>query len=290
MTTSRYVVITPARNEEAHIEKTILSMISQTVKPLEWIIVNDGSSDGTGSLIDQYTAEYSWIRTVHRKDRGFRKPGGGVMEAFYDGYHLLESTEWDYIVKLDGDLSFEADYFERCFEYFRNNPLLGIGGGVGYIIVGSGLEWEPHPLFHVRGITKIYKKECWDAIGELIRAPGWDTLDEVKANMLGWETRSIPDLHLIHHRPTGSADGTWRGWVKNGVANYVAGYHPLFILAKCIKRCFQKPAYVTGASGLFYGFVSGYIKKVPQVEDRDLIHYLRKQQLRRLSFRKSIWK
>jgi len=284
-----YVVITPARDESLYIEKTIESVASQTIKPVEWVIVNDGSTDDTGKIIDRYSNQYPWIHTIHRENRGFRKSGGGVIEAFYDGYNSLKSKDWDYVAKLDGDLSFGGDYFEKCFEYFKGNSKLGIAGGMVYHVINGVDKLEKNPSFHVRGATKIYKKECWDAIGGLIKSPGWDTLDEVKANMLGWETKSFPDLKLIHHRYTGNADGIWRNSVKNGTADYISGYHPLFMFLKCTKRFFQKP-YIIGSAGHFYGFLAGYIRNMPQVNDSRLINYLRRQQINRLFFRESIWK
>jgi len=141
------------------------------------------------------------------------KAGGGVMEAFYDGYDALTCDDWDFIVKLDGDLSFEDDYFQKCFDHFRNNDKLGIGGGMIYHVINGSMQLEENPLFHVRGATKIYKRKCWYEIDGLIKAPGWDTLDEVKANMLGWDTQSFSDLKIIHHRYTGDADGQWRNAV-----------------------------------------------------------------------------
>jgi len=285
----KYIIITPVRDEEAYVEKTIKSVVQQTIRPVEWVIVNDGSSDKTGNIIDKYAKQYSWIHTCHRKNRGFRKAGGGVIEAFYEGYNSLQSTDWNYIVKLDGDLSFDKDYFEKCLLEFQKNPKLGVGGGTIYNLVDTSLIEEKNPAFHVRGATKIYKRECWNDIGELIRAPGWDTLDEIKANMMGYETRTFPELKLIQHRVTGSADGTWQNWVKNGRANYIAGYHPLFMIFKCFKRTFQKPYFIV-SSGLFYGFISGYLQKIPQVSNDKLLQYLRKQQLRRLLLMKSIWK
>ena len=285
----QYVVITPARDEALYIEKTIESAASQTIKPVEWVIVNDGSTDDTGKIIDRYSKQYPWIQTIHRENRGFRKSGGGVIEAFYDGYHSLKSKDWDYIVKLDGDLSFREYYFEKCFEYFKGNSKLGIAGGMVYHVINGVDKLEKNPSFHVRGATKIYRRECWDAIGGLIKSPGWDALDEVKANMLGWETKSFPDLKLIHHRYTGNADGIWRNSVKNGTADYISGYHPLFMFLKCTKRFFQKP-YIIGSAGHFYGFLAGYIKNMPQVNDSNLINYLRRQQIKRLFFRESIWK
>src|SRR5580692_13069281 len=117
---SRYAIITPIRNEEAHIEATIASVRRQTIQPVEWVIVDDGSTDRTAEIIDRCAVELPWVRVVHRPDRGFRKSGGGVVEAFYDGYNHLACGDWEFLVKLDGDLSFAEDYFERCFEHFRS--------------------------------------------------------------------------------------------------------------------------------------------------------------------------
>ncbi|BFU93465.1 MAG: glycosyl transferase family 2 [Nitrospira sp.] len=284
-----YVVISPVRDEMAHIEKTIQSMVAQTTLPTQWIIVNDGSTDDTRQIINRYVAKCAWIKAIHRENRGFRKSGGGVIEAFNEGYRALATSEWDFLVKFDGDLSFDTDYFEKCFKYFAVEPMLGIGGGDVYHDIDGSLIVEKNPRFHVRGATKIYRKACWDALGGLIQAPGWDTLDEVKANMLGWTTHSFPDLKLIHHKYTGSADGTWGGWVKNGRANYIAGYHPLFMAVKCLKRSFQRP-YLISALGLFYGFIAGYLKGVQQAPDPALIRYLRNQQICRLLLKDSIWK
>ena len=285
----QYVIITPVRDEALYIEKTIESVASQTIKPVEWVIVNDGSTDDTGKIIDQYSKNYPWMHIIHRENRGFRKSGGGVIEAFYDGYNSLKSKDWDFIVKLDGDLSFKQDYFEGCFERFRANPKLGIAGGTICHLINGILKPEKNPQFHVRGATKIYRKVCWDAIGGLIKAPGWDAVDEVKANMLGWQSQTFLDLKLIHYRYTGRSDGIWGGHVKNGIADYVAGYHPLFMLVKSLRRLIKKP-YVIGSLALLYGFISSYMRKGLRVNDENLIKYIREQQMRRLTLRKTIWK
>jgi len=286
---NKYIIITPARDEEEHIEKTILAVVEQTVRPAQWIIVNDGSRDNTGAIIDSYARIHPWIIALHRSNRGFRQAGAGVINTFYDGYARIDSSEWDFIVKLDADLTFSPDYFESCFAEFDKDPRLGIAGGGIYHQTAEGLSLETAPDFHVRGATKIYKRDCWEALGGLLRAPGWDTVDEVKANMLGWSTRSLPHLKLLHHRFTGAADGAWKDWVKNGRANYVTGYHPLFMLLKCARRLIKKP-YVIGAVGLSWGFLSSYCKRTPQVDDQTVIKYTRNQQLRRLLFLNSIWK
>jgi poly-beta-1,6-N-acetyl-D-glucosamine synthase len=286
---NKYIVITPVRDEEAYLRFTIESMLSQTVRPSEWVIVNDGSTDGTAAIIDEYAAQHPWIRAVHRVNRGFRKAGGGVVEAFNDGLRAVTTTDWQFIVKMDGDLTFEEHYFERCLDNFHSDSRLGIGGGVICYIENGAKRIEFCPEFHVRGATKIYRRECWDAIGGFWPAPGWDTMDEVKANMLGWGTRSFPDLHLQHHRYTGTADGIWAGLVKNGRANYVCGYHPLFMLAKFFVRLPRRP-YLIGSVALLYGYLSGYMKQIPQVDDLQTIGFLRRQQLGRLWGRETIWR
>ncbi|MGC2764811.1 MAG: glycosyltransferase family A protein [Candidatus Acidiferrum sp.] len=286
---TRYVIITPVRDEEKHIEATIECVLRQTLRPEEWIIVNDGSTDQTGAVADRYAAQYPWIRVVHRANRGFRKSGGGVMEAFYDGYNSRRCNDWDFLVKFDGDLTFAPDYFQRCFEHFAQEPRLGIGGGDICHTVRGELKVEAVPKFHVRGATKIYRRACWEAIGGLFSGAGWDTIDEVKANMLGWDTYSFKELQLVHHRPTGSADGFLRDRVKYGSICFVCGYHPLYVLARCLYRSVRKP-YILGSLAILFGYLKSYFIRTPQVNDQQFIRYLRKQQLKRLCGMQTIWR
>jgi poly-beta-1,6-N-acetyl-D-glucosamine synthase len=288
--TPRYVVITPVRNEKDNLPSTIECFATQTIRPAKWTIVDDGSTDGTSAIADAAAAGHPWIHVIHRVDRGFRLPGQGVMEAFHEGLAATGDQEWDYLVKFDGDLSFEADYFERCFERFDRSPRLGIGGGMICWHDGNGLVVESmgDPPFHVRGATKIYRRACWAEIGGLVNAPGWDTIDELKANMLGWQTGSFHDLKVHQLKFTGSADGYWKNWVKNGLANYITGYHPLFMLIKCLKRAFTRP-YGWAAAGLFCGFLKGYLRRIPRGVDAELLRYIRRQQMNRLWKRPSLW-
>jgi biofilm PGA synthesis N-glycosyltransferase PgaC len=303
--TVRYVVISPVRNEAEHLEQTIRSVVEQTVRPLRWLIVNDGSTDQTPEIIERWAARHPWIVPVHRTDldrerhsgalqeskanRGKRARAAKEIEAFYAGYEQLTDRDWEFLVKLDGDLSFDPDYFERCFEEFATDATLGIAGGAICHLVDGELEVEPSPRFHVRGATKIYRRACWEQIGGVLSAAGWDTVDEVKSNMLGWSTRTLNGLNVLHYRFTGAANGAWDNAVKNGLWSYIAGYHSLFLLGRCARQFFKKPA-VLGSVGLFFGYVSGWIEGVPQIEDKSVIRYLRDQQLRRLSLRTSVWK
>jgi poly-beta-1,6-N-acetyl-D-glucosamine synthase len=286
---TKYVVVTPVRDEEAYLPYTIESMVRQTITPQEWVIVDDGSKDGTGRIIAEAARQYSWIRALRREDRGFRKWGAGIIEAFYDGFHALSCKDWDFMAKMDGDLSFEPSYFAGMFEKFAEDPQLGIGGGFLYHFEDGRKSIEQTPIFHVRGGAKIYRRACWEAIGGLWVGPGSDTVDEVKANMLGWSSRSFLDLQIRHHRWTGAAYGRWGGIVKNGKTDYVSGYHPLFLAAKSVSRLF-KPPYVVGALGLMYGYCSAYLQNTPRVDDPQLIQYLQQQQLAKLCGRPTIWK
>jgi poly-beta-1,6-N-acetyl-D-glucosamine synthase len=290
MSSVRYVVITPVRNEAAFVDRTIESMAAQTLRPQQWVIVDDGSTDGTSRILETAAGQHAWVTVVTRADRGSRKSGGGVVEAFYDGYSALDQASWDFLVKLDGDLTFGSDYFARCLAHFDQDPRLGIGGGTVCVVDGgqTRIDSPGDPPFHVRGATKIYRHACWDQISPLVRAPGWDTIDEVKANMHGWHTRTFPELTVMQQRATGGVDGAWRNWFKNGVANYVTGYHPAFMLAKCVRRSWARPR-VVAAIALWSGFCWGYVKRQPRVDDVFALRYLRRQQLLRLMSRPSIY-
>jgi biofilm PGA synthesis N-glycosyltransferase PgaC len=285
----KYVVVTPVRDEEEYLPYTIESMVRQTMLPLEWIIVNDGSKDRTGQIIDDAARQYSWIRGINRQDRGHRKWGAGIIEAFYSGYDALSCRDWRFMSKLDGDLSFPATYFEDALGKFETDNRLGIGGGVLYHVKDGKRILENHPVFHVRGGTKIFRRECWEAIEGLWVGPGSDTVDDVKANMLGWKTMSFFDLQMTHHRWTGETYGRWGGLTKNGKTDYVTGYHPLFLLAKTAARLGQKP-YVIGSLALLCGYFKAYLDGTPRVDDPQLIQYLRRQQLAKLMGRETIWR
>ncbi len=280
-----YVVITPARDEEAWLRFTIESMVAQTCRPAEWVIVDDGSSDGTGAIIQEYSRRYPWIRGFARGDRGRRLPGAGVVEAFYEGYHSLQCHDWEFVAKLDADLSFAPDFFRRALVHFLRQPRLGIGGARLYTVNNGSAQPETGPHFHVRGATKIYRRRCWEAIGGIPVAPGWDAVDEIRAGMGGWMTESFADLIALHHRPTGGA-GRWRDMIKRGQGCYIAGYHPLYVAARCLRHLGSKP-YLLGSVGMSAGFISGYLSGVQR--DPALVRYVHEQQWRRLWGGTTMW-
>lgn len=284
----KYVVISPIRNEAHHLPATYESMAAQIHRPAEWILVDDGSSDDTGRIIDEYAARNPWIRAVHRSDRGFRKPGWGIMQAFYDGFQTLTTTDWDFIVKLDGDVTFDPFYFQNCLQKFSEDPTVGIGGGARYHSVRGKLVRESAPRFHVNGSTKIYRRACWADLGGLRVTTGWDTADEVAANQMGWKTTTFTDLRIVHHRYTGAADGAWKTGVKYGRIGYLCGYHPCFMLARILYRSLDWP---WGARGLAmaWGYGRACLTRPPRPIDSTQVRYVHTQQWRRLTGRSSIW-
>jgi glycosyltransferase involved in cell wall biosynthesis len=286
---SGYVVVTPARNEAAYIGRTIASMLHQTVPPQRWVIVDDGSTDDTKNIATGLTADVDWIELVSRRDRGHRSAGTGVMEAFRAGLARIEDTDWRYLVKLDADLEFDEDYFERCLEAFASDATLGIAGGKVHDVYPDRIVHDPHPDFHVRGATKIYRRECWKDIGGVIDAPGWDTLDEVKANQLGWKTRTLAEPPIYQLRPTGEAAGSWSNWVKNGAAAYRSGYHPAYVAARAGRRLMRPPS-ITAPTGLIWGYLKAVLTKPDRVDDPELLRYVKQQQWNRLIGRDSMWR
>jgi glycosyltransferase involved in cell wall biosynthesis len=286
----RYVVVTPARDEEEHLELLAKTIEAQTWRPTEWIIVDDGSTDRTGAIADGLAADHDWIVVVHRADRGQRVPGGGVVETVLAGLDACTVEDWDYLVKLDADLELEPDYFERCLRRMELDERWGITGGQVHDRLADGsIVVEGHPTFHVRGATKIYRRATWDAIGGLVVAKGWDTLDEVKSNQLGWRTTTFSDIPIIQQRETGRRAGWWKDWSKNGRAAWFCGYHPLFVLARCARVATMQPYGLKGLA-LLSGYVDAVVRRRPRVDDTDLRRYTRTQQLRRLLGRESIWR
>lgn len=275
-----YAVITPVRDEAKHIEKIIESMLQQTVRPSEWVVVNDGSTDETDQIVSIYIADNPWIKLISRRDRGNRQRGKGVVEAFYDGYKSLKKT-YDFIVKLDGDLSFEADYFEKLFREFIANANLGIAGGAIYERL-DGEHWVLRSSSdHVRGPTKVYRQTCFEAIGGLMPSLGWDGIDEWKALSMGWEVRTFFNLKVFHYRATGAATGRIKSRVEEGQGAYYMNYHPLFLIARGIHRMFEKP-YFIGGFAMILAYFMAFFQSRERFSDPTVVLFIRRTQLRKL--------
>ena len=279
-----YVLISPIRDEAEYFQKTIDSVATQTIRPAKWVIVDDGSTDQTGEMAERAAEQYPWIEVVHRTDRGGRLVGPGVIETFYDGHQRLNGLNYDYVCKLDGDLSFGKEYFEHLLGLFDHNPRLGSASGKVFLPVGHRFVEERMIDEHVAGQAKFYRRECFEEIGGFVRAVMWDGIDEHRARMAGWETRSYrdPELKIIHHRLMGSSHRSIiHGRLRWGRGQYFMGTHPLYIIASGISRMRERP-FVVGGLCIMLGYFLAYLRQHPRYEDKEFRRELRKWQLKRL--------
>jgi len=280
-----YVVVTPARDEERTIAATIESMLRQTVRPLRWVIVNDGSTDRTRAVVEPYLAAHPWIELVERADRGHRALGGGVVEAFHDGFARVAGLSWDYVVKFDADQSFDVRYFEGLLERFEADPKLGIASGKTFLVENGrkSIEWCHDD--HVRGSSKMYRRACFEAIGGLEARRGWDMIDETRAQMLGWTTRSFIEHELIHDRPMDARQSNvLRSRFEMGSLYWFLGYHWLYHAVRCARSAVQDFPIVLGGVALFAGYLWAALTRRPRY-DADYVAFVQKSQLARFNWR-----
>lgn len=249
------MIVSPVRNEGAHVVRTIESVVSQKLRPAKWVIVDDGSTDRTGQTVDGAAQRHSWISVIHRPDRGFRKQGGGVIEAFNAGLDLVKEEPWDFICKLDCDLSFAPDYFERLISRFLEDPRLGIASGVYFESSNGQIVEVKMPPYHASGASKVLRRACFEQIRGFVQSRGWDTVDEIRAISKGWRTCHFRELHLQHWKPEGAAAGSWRTAVMHGEIYFATGGGLLFFVFKVLHRAISKP-YLFGALALTWGWGS----------------------------------
>ncbi len=275
---TKYIIISPVRNEENYIEKTIQSVINQSVKPIEWIIVNDGSTDSTQTLVEKNIAEHSWIKLINLDDRGYYYPGTGVVNVIKEGFVNITLQDWDYLVKLDCDISLDKTYFENIFNEFNNNPKLGIASGAVYFVDEKKEIKEKSQSDHPWGASKIYRRKCFEDINGWKPIPGWDLADLLSAQMKGWETRCFDQYKIYHYRKTGMrrADIT-SGRFLLGRFHFRYGYGLLYTFVKSIYRLFEKPIIVGGAS-IFLGYLYAFTLQEDRLFEKDMRKFLRKKQ------------
>jgi biofilm PGA synthesis N-glycosyltransferase PgaC len=277
-----YVLITPAKNEQATIGETLASVIGQTVRPAEWVIVSDGSTDRTDEIVLAAAARNPWIRLLPLPPRAQRS-FGAVVHATEKGVLSLSISQYDYIGLLDADIRFAADYFEQVIKQFESSPRLGLAGGV-VIDVGQSRHNLPKNRADVPGATQLFRRECFEALGGLVAVPegGWDGLTCAKARMAGYQTKLLTALVVDHLKPRNISEGGWlrRRW-QMGVRDYAVGYHPFFELVKCLSRAFESPP-IVGALAWWIGYCSAAIQRRNRLVPPVLLQFVRAEQMSRL--------
>ena len=278
----KYVLITPAHNEEAFIEKTLGSMSAQTLLPERWIIVDDGSSDRTAEIIQRYARRFRWIELVQRPPRLDRDFAGKV-HAFNAGLEYVQSLSFDVIGNLDADLSFEPDYLEFLIRKFAADPRLGVAGTPfteddGYDTVRDSFEGENH----VAGGCQLFRRRCFEDVGGYIPNPagGIDWIAVTTARMKGWRTRSFPEKRFHHHRALGTAGkNSWAAGFSYGEKDYCLGGSPLWQLFRVAYRTTKQPM---DGLALLFGYCWAAIRRVKRPVTLDLMRFHRHEQMKKL--------
>ena len=280
-----YLLISPCRNESMYMRETLNSVIAQTVRPRKWIIVNDGSTDDTLDILNEYINEHKWIEVVNRENRGERSVGPGVVEAFYDGVNKVDIHQYSYLCKLDLDLRLPNMYFEILIRHMEDNPRIGTCSGKPYNKLDNGkLVSEKCGDEMSVGMTKFYRTTCFDAIGGFVRQVMWDAIDCHRCRMLGWIACSWdePELRFIHLRPMGSSQkGILTGRMRHGFGQYYMGTSLPYMTATSIYRM-AHPPYVIGGLAMLWGYLKNMLLQKPRIPDTEFIQFVQCYQWRAL--------
>jgi biofilm PGA synthesis N-glycosyltransferase PgaC len=278
-----YVIVTPARNEAQFIELTIKSVVAQTVRPLRWIIVSDGSTDGTDDIVRKWTSDHPWIQLVRMPERRERDFAGKVY-AFNAGHAKLTDLNYEVIVSLDGDISFDSDYFSLLLGKLAADPKLGLAGTPFQELSGQTYDYRFVSIEHVSGACQLFRRECFEAIGGYlpVRGGSIDHIAVITARMKGWKTRTFPEKVCLHHRIMGTADrSVLTSRFRLGIKDYRVGNHPLWELFRTAHQMTMPPLGIGGlalGAGYFWAVLRGEERPV----SRDLIDFHRREQLLRL--------
>jgi glycosyltransferase involved in cell wall biosynthesis len=277
-----YVLITPARNEERFIGATIESVISQTLLPRTWVIVSDGSTDGTDSIVKTYAARHDWIRLVRRPEHAERHFAAKA-RSFNAGYETLAGESYDVIGNLDADITFEKDYFEFLLGKFADDAGLGVAG-TPFVEGDVSYDYRFTSVEHVSGACQLFRRTCFEEIGGYVPVPGGgiDWIAVTTARMKGWKTRTFLERVCHHHRPMGTATaGPFQALYKLGRQDYFLGGHPLWEVCRAAFQATRKP-YVLGGLALLGGYLRALVGGVERPVSAELVRFHRREQMHRL--------
>ena len=277
-----YVLITPARNEAAFIELTIRSVVTQTQRPVRWVIVSDGSTDGTDEIVKNYTARYEWIELVRMPERSGRHFAAKVI-AFDAGHERVKHLEYDIIGNLDADISFESDYISFLLDKFVENSRLGVAG-TPFREGSHQYDYRFTSSEHVSGACQLFRRECFEDVGgyKPNRIGGVDLVAVLTARMKGWQTRTFSEKICMHHRQMGK--GMSKGWVayfRGGRGDYLLGGHPTWEIFRSVYQMKNKP-FVIGGSLRLVGFYWAMVTRAQKTVAEDLVKFRRREQMQRL--------
>ena len=278
----RYTIITPARNEEDYIEKTIQSVVSQKVLPVKYVIVSDGSTDRTEEIVEKYLPDNPWLELVRKSGQRTRQFGAKV-HCFNTGFEKLSGVDYDVVGNLDADISFEPDYFEFLMEKFAADPKLGVAG-TPFVERDSHYDYRFTNIQHVSGACQMFRAECFEEIGRYTPIPGGgiDWVAVTTARMKGWNTRTFTERTCLHHRPMGTGtSGSLKAILRAGKKDYFLGGG---LLWQCFRALFQmtRRPYILIGTLLFAGYLWGLVTRCERPISDELMKFHRGEQNRRL--------
>src|SRR5437764_12852463 len=285
-----YVLITPARNEANFIELTIRSVISQTIFPLKWVIVSDGSTDGTDDIVRKYSANYPWIKLLRMPERQERHFAAKV-HAFNAGYAVVKNLQYQVIGNLDADISFDdADYFAFLMSKFAEHPELGVVG-TPYRQGNPTYDYRFVNIEDVSGACQLFRRECFEEIGGYLpmKGGGVDHVAFLTARMKGWRTRTFTDKVCLHHRQAGTAEhGLLKARFRIGALDYALGTHPIWEVFRTAYQMSKRP-FLLGGLLLGAGYLWALLRRAERPMSPALIKFRRREQMQRLKdlFRRS---
>jgi len=277
-----YVLITPARNEEANIEKAIRSVVCQTFLPKKWVIVSDGSTDGTDDIAMHYLQNNPWIellRMPEHTDRHF----SAKVNCLNAGYAKVKDLDYDILGNLDADISFGPDYFEFLLSKFQEDSNLGVAG-TPFVEEGKHYDYKFTNIEHVSGACQLFRRQCYEEIGGYvpIKGGGIDWVAVTTARMKGWKTRTFTEKTCLHHRKMGTGNArAIMTWFRQGRKDYFLGNHPFWEIFRTIYQMTKKPIFIGGAL-LMLGFMWSAITRMNKPISIELQIFIRSEQMRRL--------
>lgn len=283
MTLPTYVLITPARNEAHFIELTLQSVVAQTIRPAKWVIVSDGSTDGTDDIVNKYAAEYPWIELLRMPERKERHFAGKVL-AFNAGYARVKDLPYEVIVSLDGDISFDGDYFEFLLGKLADDQALGLVGTPFRDSQNETYDYRFVSIEHVSGACQVFRRECFEEIGGYVpvKGGGIDHIAVITARMKGWKTRTFPEKACTHHRDMGTAQrGSVMARFKFGMQDYALGGHPLWEIFRTLYQMTDRP-FVLGGLMVGCGYCWAMVRREPRPVSDELVAFRRREQMQRL--------
>jgi glycosyltransferase involved in cell wall biosynthesis len=282
----KYIIITPAYNEAEYIERTIKSVLAQSVLPYKWVIIDDGSTDGTANIIQQYAEKYEWIQYIYREKEPSQSYYSSNVYAIMTGFKQVKSINFDFLAVLDADISLPKDYYEQIFDRFRQDERLGIASGVYKDLINGKLYSVLNDRRSTPKAIQVFRKVCFEQIGGYLplKYGGEDTCSCIMVRMNGWKSWSFPELCVVHNKPagTGHSGNILRIRFRHGLNEYGLATHPLFMLFKSLRRCVKERPFILGALARITGFLYGYcLREKRQIPD-EVVRFIHREQMGRL--------